>query len=689
MPPRKSKRIVEEAHAAENGKSVQMDLDESSEPVPKRTRTTPPTSDRANGLEDNNTTASPASPPPPPPTEEPPPPPADYDDSIPPPPPSPPPVDVEALIPPPPPPEPSDDRRKEVQQEQELTEEQIGGADYWDKLTREVEEEKKEKRNTQGGTDLYLDTINRSLLDFDFEKLCSISLSNINVYACLVCGKYFQGRGSNSYAYFHSINDDHRVFMNLETAEVYILPDNYKVKDPSLADIQYLLLPTYSEEQIKRLDAPDAKESFDLQAKPYLPGFVGLNNLGANDYMSVVIQALAHVRPLRNFFLRGGPPPPPSATREGSTALSRGKTIRESELLSQSSELVRRFASLMRKIWNSRNSKAQVSPHEFLQEVVNASKGKFSITKQGDPIEFLGWLLNRLHLDLGGGGKKNKRSIISDCFQGHVRVESQKVFVRSGIDLEEDEEVVKDKLDGDGRKESGQEDALGKAKFNIDREVKIDRTSFFLLTIDLPPLPVFQDVIEKNIIPQVAISDVLAKYDGVTFQEARGLIRRYKALKLPPFLIIHYKRFTKNNFVEERNRTIVNYPVKQLNMADYVESPSSTSSTPTVSTMYDLVANVTLEATAGTVRENSNWKSQIHTSIDGRPIGTMQERQERLRQLKRNEEVGEQQEIESSATHLIEEEKWYSIQDLLVESIDKQLLFLGETYVQIWARKSH
>ena len=38
----------------------------------------------------------------------------------------------------------------------------------------------------------YLDTIDRGLLDFDFEKLCSVSLSRINCYACLVCGKYFQ-----------------------------------------------------------------------------------------------------------------------------------------------------------------------------------------------------------------------------------------------------------------------------------------------------------------------------------------------------------------------------------------------------------------------------------------------------------------------------------------------------------------
>lgn len=32
------------------------------------------------------------------------------------------------------------------------------------------------------------------MLDFDFEKVCSVSLSNLNVYACLVCGKYYQGR---------------------------------------------------------------------------------------------------------------------------------------------------------------------------------------------------------------------------------------------------------------------------------------------------------------------------------------------------------------------------------------------------------------------------------------------------------------------------------------------------------------
>jgi hypothetical protein len=39
----------------------------------------------------------------------------------------------------------------------------------------------------------YLDTVNRNVLDFDMEKLCSVTLVNRNIYACLVCGKFLQG----------------------------------------------------------------------------------------------------------------------------------------------------------------------------------------------------------------------------------------------------------------------------------------------------------------------------------------------------------------------------------------------------------------------------------------------------------------------------------------------------------------
>ena len=81
------------------------------------------------------------------------------------------------------------------------------------------------------------------VLDFDFERFCSISLSNLNVYACLVCGKYYQGRGLNSHAYTHSLEAGHHVYINLQTEKVYCLPDGYEIDDPSLDDIRHVLNP--------------------------------------------------------------------------------------------------------------------------------------------------------------------------------------------------------------------------------------------------------------------------------------------------------------------------------------------------------------------------------------------------------------------------------------------------------------
>lgn len=354
------------------------------------------------------------------------------------------------------------------------------------------------------------------------------------------------------------------MYLNLSTAQVFVLPDNYEVNDPSLSDIQYQLFLTFTEPQIHQLDISDAPISRTLDSSPYLPGFVGLNNIGANDSMNVVIQALAHVPPLRNFFLRGGVP---KSRRSHIKSTDASRTVIEAAgELSHSSELVQRFATLVRRIWNPHSFKGQVSPHEFLQEVANASHGKFKLTEQADPVEFLGWLLNRLHHDLAGGSSaaRKRPTIITRCFQGEVRVESQNVIVRTG--LEDDDNV--DKLDYDGRRGGGQQDESGKTQFNVDQAVNVNNSPFLLLAVDLPPPPVFQDIAKENIIPQAPISQVLEKYNGLSFQEANGVIRRYHLTKLPPYLIFHYRRFTKNRFVEERNPTIVNFPTIGLDMND-------------------------------------------------------------------------------------------------------------------------
>ena len=123
----------------------------------------------------------------------------------------------------------------------------------------------------EGYSDLYLDTINRSVLDFDFEKLCSVTLSNINVYACLVCGKYYQGRGPKSHAYFHALEVGHHVYVNMQTKRVYVLPEGYEVKSKSLDDIKFVVDPKLSKEEVGQLDR-GTKDAWDLSGKRYTPG---------------------------------------------------------------------------------------------------------------------------------------------------------------------------------------------------------------------------------------------------------------------------------------------------------------------------------------------------------------------------------------------------------------------------------
>jgi hypothetical protein len=56
--------------------------------------------------------------------------------------------------------------------------------------------------------------------------------------------------------------------------------------------------------------------------------------------------------------------------------------------------------------------------------------------------------------------------------------------------------------------------------------VKTTATPFLFLAVDLPPPPLFQDAVEKNIIPQVSIYSILSKFDGVTTQVSGGFILR-------------------------------------------------------------------------------------------------------------------------------------------------------------------
>ncbi|XP_055924150.1 U4/U6.U5 tri-snRNP-associated protein 2-like isoform X1 [Argiope bruennichi] len=449
----------------------------------------------------------------------------------------------------------------------------------------------------------YLDTINRNVLDFDFEKLCSVSISRINVYACLVCGKYFQGRGPNTHAYMHSVQAGHHVFLNLQTLRFYCIPDNYEIIDSSLDDITYVLKPTFTKEEIAALDQND-KLSRAYNGMTYMPGIVGLNNIKANDYCNVILQALSHVPPLRNFFLR----------EENYMSIKRppGDTL---------FLLVQRFGELLRKLWNPRNFKAHVSPHEMLQAVVLCSKKMFQITEQGDPIAFLSWFLNSLHSALNGTKKPNS-SIVYKTFQGALRI-----YTRTLLPIDATEEEKQQLL------------------MNEEYQEKVEDTTFLYLTLDLPPPPLFKDELTENIIPQVPLINILAKFNGISEKEYKtykdSKMKRFEITRLPPYLILFIKRFTKNTFFIEKNNTIVNFPIKNVDFSEIFQPEAHEKQA-----IYDLIANIVHDGEPG------SGKGTYRTHILHRGSG-----------------------------------KWYEMQDLHVTEILPPMITLSEAYIQIWERR--
>ncbi|ORX68644.1 cysteine proteinase [Linderina pennispora] len=468
---------------------------------------------------------------------------------------------------------------------------------------------------------LYLDTVSRANLDFDFEKLCSVSLSNNNVYACLVCGKYYQGRGKQTHAYFHSINDDHHVFINLKTLKVYVLPDNYEVKDRSLNDIKANVQPQFTKELVSKLDTV-SECGYDLGGKKFVVGFTGLNKIKCNDYMNVVVQALAHVPPIRNALLL-------------------------MEDLDAKPELVQRMAGLVRKMWHARPFKSHTSPHEFVQEVVTRSKKRFRLDAQGDAFEFLMWLLNTLHMDLGGS-KKRGSSVVYSTFQGEVEVETQLM----------DNETQMSKSEANT------------AALDASKEVQRIKVPFLTLSLELPPKPLFtgDDDDSRVNIPQIALTTLLHRYDGSTVVELNGSARRYQLRRLPNYIICHVKRFSKNEFTVEKNPTVVNFPIRNVSFGDLLPADAQARlKAKGQAGTYDLIANICHD---GQPAASGSGPVPQHPSVGG---------------------SGSDDAVLAESQYLVylrhaATDQWYQSRDLQMERIMPQMIFLSDTYIQIWQR---
>ena len=137
----------------------------------------------------------------------------------------------------------------------------------------------------------------------------------------------------------------------------------------------------------------------------------------------------------------------------------------------------------------------------------------------------------------------------------------------------------------------------------------------------------------------MSLSELFTKFDTKTQKEYRSnketVFRRFELTGLPPYLILYIKRFTKNIFYTEKNPTIVNFPIKQLDLTEFVAKNSDSVA------VYNLVANVVHDGTP------SGGGYRIHLQHRG-------------------------------ARH------WFEMQDLHVTDLLPEMITLSEAYIQIY-----
>ncbi|CED83008.1 cysteine proteinase [Phaffia rhodozyma] len=293
-------------------------------------------------------------------------------------------------------------------------------------------------------------------------------------------------------------------------------------------------------------------------------GMSGLKNLGNTCYQNSTLQCLSATVPFSTFF------------RDGRWK----RAVNTSNVLGTKGNLAQAYCSLISTLWSREFHFVQ--PLSFRKSIVKFSP-IFDGTEQHDSQEFLAFLLDGLHEDLNRVLVRpepvpmtSEREAELNALPPQVAGEKEWVIYQKRNDS-----VVVDLFQGQYR---------SRMECLTCHQTSTTYDAFMYLSLPVPTSRLKTRVSLDQCLDTFVREEVMEKGNAWNCPKCKKPRTASKSLslsRLPPVLLIHLKRFSsKNGVFWDKAETVVDFPIKYLDLTKYMPAPLSDKPDPNLQAKY-------------------------------------------------------------------------------------------------------